>query len=522
VVYLVGAGPGRPDLITLRGAACLARADAVVLDALADRRLLAHAKPAVRVIDAGKRGRGRVIMRQPRINALLVRLARAGKTVVRLKGGDPCFFGRGGEEADFLRAHGIPFEIVPGVSSIAAVPAYAGIPLTHRGLSSTVTVVTGHEGRENPYLRETLRDVRRRGTPGVNWETIPKDGTLVILMGVGRLEDIVRRLSRAGWPAATPVAAVQWGTLPAQKTVQGVLGDIARRVRRSGLGPPAVVVAGRVVSLRKRLAWFERLPLFGRRVLVTRPAAETAGSSGGAGATQSSQMASLLEGRGARALECPVIEIKPLPLGAAGRARLKNMASYDGVLFTSANAARIFLRLWKRRSWPARASVYAVGPKTAAALSAGGLAVRATAPEYVAESLAGLLNPAPGRRFLLPRAESARDALPDALRAGGAVVDVWPLYRTVARPLPPDIRRRLLAGEIDAVTFTSTSTVSSLMAGPPRRRIRSLFRRTAAASIGPITTRALRAFGVEPRVHARPSTMEGLAEALDAYFRGKK
>jgi uroporphyrin-III C-methyltransferase len=241
-VWLVGAGPGRADLLTLRGADLLKRADAVVLDALVDRRVLAHCPPKTTIIDAGKRGHGHVFMKQSAINALLVRLARAGQQVVRLKGGDPYVFGRGGEEALCLAKARIPFEVVPGVSSVGAAPSFAGIPLTHRGLASTVTLVTGHEGAGNPYLLETGREHRRRIPPRVAWEKIPRDGTLVVLMGLTNLPDIVHRLSTAGWRPQTPAAVVQWGGTTAQRSVRGTLDTIVSRVRKERLGPPAVIV----------------------------------------------------------------------------------------------------------------------------------------------------------------------------------------------------------------------------------------------------------------------------------------
>jgi uroporphyrinogen III methyltransferase/synthase len=505
-VTLVGAGPGRPDLLTLRGAACLAAADVVVVDALVDRRVLEHGRPGVRVIDAGKRGHGRAILRQPAINRLLVRLAKSGKTVCRLKGGDPYFFGRGGEEAECLARSGVPFEVVPGVSSVTAVPAYAGVPVTHRDFTSVLTVVTGHLSPENTYLLESPGERRRRRAPGVDWERIPKDGTLVVLMGVLHLADIARRLRAAGWDPRTPALVTRWGTWTFQRSVEGTLGDIAARVAAAGLRAPAVVTIGRVVSLRKRLNWFERLPLFGRTVVVTRAR------------DQASDLARELEELGARVLAAPVIEIVPLPASPHGSLSLRRLgeAEYDGVLFTSANAVEVFARHWKRwgAAWPSRTAVYAVGPKTAEALRRAGLPVHHTAEEFRAESLVRALGRVAGKRFLFPRAREGRDVLPVALRDGGATVHLWPLYRTAPVRLDAAVRRALLAGEADAVTFASSSAADSFLSRFTSAQRKRLFSRAAAVSIGPVTSDALRRWGVRPTATAARSTVEDLAAAV--------
>lgn len=501
-VYLVGAGPGRADLLTVRGAALLAKADAVVVDALVNPRLTDLSRPEARIVHAGKRGHGEVAMRQAEINRLLVRLARAGKTVVRLKGGDPYFFGRGGEEAEHLARHRVPFETVPGVTSVTAAPAYAGIPLTHRGHTSMVTVVTGHPGRENTYMAGSPRSA----AAGVDWERISPRGTLVVLMGVSQLPDIVRRLRESGWSSATPAAAVRWGTYASQAVVEGTLGNLAERVKRAGLRSPAVVVAGSVVSLRRPLDWFARLPLSGRRVVVTRAAA------------QASELAGLLEEAGAEVVLAPTVRVDPLPLTAAGRRLLKGLPGYDGAVFTSANAARLFAAHWSRlrRDWPRNVSVYAVGAKTAEALVRHGLPVHRTAKDYVSDALLAEIRPARGQRFLFPRAEEAREALVKGLRSAGAAVDVWPLYRTAPLGLSPAVRRAMLEGAIDAVTFTSSSAARSFLRRfrPPERK--RVFARALAASIGPVTSATLRELGVRPAVTAARSTVQDLAAALTA------
>lgn len=505
LVYLVGAGPGRPDLITVAGARALSQADAVVLDALVDRRLLRHCREGVEIVDAGKRGHGKVLLRQGQINQALASLARRGKTVVRLKGGDPFVFGRGGEEGEFLNARGIAFEVVPGVSSISAVPAHAGIPLTHRGLASTVTVVTGHGRDDNPYLRESRSQAAQRTPPSVKWELIPRDGTLVVLMGLAHLPDIARRLVAAGWSASTPAAVVQWGSWAQQKSVRGTLADIGAKARV--LGPPAVIVVGRVVGLAKTLNWFERRPLFGRTVMVTRAP------------LQAAALGEVLEAAGARVVEAPAIRIEPIPLKAEARRSLARLKSYDGILFSSANAAGLFAGHWRGRAWPADVPVYAVGPKTAEALQRSGLPVTATAADFVAEGLLALLGQnIRGKRFLFPRALEARETLTRFVERAGGTVDVVPLYRNRPVKLSADARRALLSGGVDVVTFTASSTARSFLenfTAPQRRRI---FSRTQAASIGPITSQALRAAGVKPAIVAARGTTEDLARAVvEAY-----
>ncbi|MBK8871986.1 MAG: uroporphyrinogen-III C-methyltransferase [Elusimicrobia bacterium] len=524
-VYLVGAGPGRPDLITLRGVECLRQADAVVLDALVDRRVLSHCSPGVRIIEAGKRGGGRVFLRQPAINRLLVRLARSGKTVVRLKGGDPYFFGRGAEEAEALADQNIPFEVVPGVSSVTSVPGFAGIPLTHRGHASTVTVVTGHQGRENPYLGDSAGQAARRRGPGVDWAKISPNGTLVILMGLNQLPYISRRLLGLGWSPALPAAAIQWGSWAHQRTVRGTLSDIAWQVKQKALGAPAVIVIGDVAGLGTKLDWFGKRPLFGKTVLVTRAR------------EQASTLTALLEKAGARVIESPLISISPLPLGKRGRGFLENLPQYDGILVTSANGAKILakkiqstghlrpqgqnffvqdsvdgspvpigeFRLAGRLKGRPIPPVFAVGAKTAEALRAEGLEVDRTAETFQSEGLVKLLGRRlDGKKFLLARARVGRDVIESALARRGARVDLWPLYETRSVALSGDAKAALLSGAVDAVTFTSSSTVTSFAGNFTRAQRRRLFSRARAVSIGPITSRALRARGIRPFKHGGP------------------
>ena len=499
-VSLVGAGPGRPDLLTLRGAALLTRADVVVLDALVDRALLRHGRPGVRVVDAGKRGHGRALMGQPAINRLLVRLARAGKNVVRLKGGDPCFFGRGGEEAEALAAAGVPFEIVPGVSSVTAVPAHAGVPLTHRDLTSTVTVVTGHGQAPNRYWGKSAS---RSARPAVDWKALPHDGTLVVLMGLKNAATIAADLLRAGWAPDTPSLAVASGTLPEQKTVRAPLAEFGAALRRARLSPPGLLVFGRVAGLGPKLDWFSRRPLVGKKILVARPA------------EQAGPLTSLLEERGARVVECPAIRIDPLKPSFAVRKALRAF-DFDGALFTSVNAVR-HARPHLPAGWPPRARAYAVGPKTADAMAAAGIPVTGVAGEYNAEGLARILKkPLRGKKFLFPRAESGRDVLIRFLEKAGATVTLWPVYRTTPLAPPRPVRRDLLSGRFDAAAFTSSSTVEAVLGAISPAARRKTFKGTRALSIGPLTSKTLRAHGAgRGLVEARGATVESMVEALE-------
>ncbi|HXG41624.1 MAG TPA: uroporphyrinogen-III C-methyltransferase [Dehalococcoidia bacterium] len=496
-VWLVGAGPGDPGLITVAGLEALRQADVVVYDRLVSPLLLTHARPDAELLFVGKEGGGESFPQRD-IERLLVEKARQGKRVVRLKGGDPFVFGRGGEECLALAEAGVPFEVVPGVTSAVAAPAYAGIPVTHRGLSSSLAIVTGHE------------DAAKAGS-SLRWDRLATAAdTLVVLMGTRTLSELVERLLAHGRPADTPVAVVRWGTTPEQEVVTGTLADIVPRVEKAGLRPPTVVVVGQVVRLRQRLLWFERRPLFGRRVLVTRAR------------HQAGELSRMLLEAGALPVEVPVIEIEPLDEGPAAAKALDGLArgDYRWLLFTSANAVDHFFRLLEARGRDARAlagvRVAAIGPGTAQALHARGIRPDLLPREFVAEGLAAALSPhlRPGDGVLLPRAEEARPALVEALAAVGARVDILPLYRT---RLPKDVPRgaieMLRQGEIDAVAFTASSTVRNLAAllGEDVGRLQ----RVTIACIGPITARAVReVLGRSPDVVAQEYTMAGLVEAL--------
>lgn len=495
-VSLVGAGPGDPRLITVGAVARLAEADAIIYDRLANPELLRHAPAAAERIYVGKTPQ-RHTLTQDEINALLVEKAREGKRVVRLKGGDPFVFGRGGEEAEVLRDAGVPFEVLPGVTSAIAAPAYAGIPVTHRGIASSFAVITGHE---DPAKPETA----------IDWAGVARGAdTLIFLMGVGSLPEIAARLVEHGRAADTPVAVVEWGTLPRQRVASGTLATIVGEVRASGIGAPAVTVVGEVARLRHRLRWFDARPLSGKRVLVTRTR------------EQASELTRALADLGADVVELPSLEIVETAHHSAVAAALDTLrtSGYGWVAFTSANAARIFLRHLRAAGLDARAfgraRIAALGPGTAAALERAGLRADAVAGEYSGEGLAETFGQRimRGQRVLLPRAEGAREMLVERLEASGARVDELLLYRA-AVPTSPDAEglRRLRDGEIDIATFASSSSVRNLIemldgdAGP--------LGRVSIAAIGPVTAYAVRSAGLTVDVMPDEHTIHALVAAI--------
>ena len=481
-VVLVGAGPGDPGLITVRGAEMLGRADVVVYDRLVARSLLELVPPAAELISVGK-APGRVEMDQSDINDLLVERARAGDTVVRLKGGDPFVFGRGGEEAEALAAAGVPFEVVPGITSAVAAPAYAGVPVTHRGVSTHFTVVTGHV---DPA----------KGGSDVDWEALARaGGTLVILMGAGRIGEIAERLVAGGLAPHTPAVAVRHGTRPDQRTVRATLATIAG----AGVEAPAAIVVGAVAGLD--LAWFESRPLFGKRVVVTRAREQASG------------LRARLERLGAEVVELPAIEIDPIAV------TVPDLDAFAWLVLTSANGvATLFDRGLVASGRDARAlagvRVAAIGPGTAAALAARGIRADLVPERFVAEALLDAFPPpsGSGARVLLARAEQARDALPKGLEEKGYAVDVLATYRTVAATPDPDAVARVSRGDVDAITFTSSSTVTNLcdLLGtlPDPQPL--------VASIGPVTSKTALERGLRVDVEAEEHTIDGLVDALVA------
>jgi uroporphyrinogen III methyltransferase / synthase len=490
-IYLVGAGPGDPGLITVKGVECLQRADVVVYDRLVVSALLDYAPAYAEKIYVGKASSDHT-MPQSEINALLIEKAREGKIIVRLKGGDPFVFGRGGEEALALADAGITFEIVPGISSAITAPAYAGIPVTHRGVAAAFTVATGH-----------LRD---DADPTSN----PQLPTSIYLMGVENLESIVASLLESGRDATTPAALVRWGTTPQQETIVGNLENIVERSR--DLKPPAVLIVGAVVNLREKLHWFENRPFFGKRILVTRAR------------EQASELSRQLAELGAEPIEFPVIQILPLedyaPLDAALAQK------YDWVIFTSVNGVKF---LWERlmaRGHDARrfagSRLAAIGPATAEELMHHGLRADFVPREYITEAILEQIGNVVGRRILLPRADIAREALEQGLRERGAIVDDVAAYRTVAidvnHPLVQHIRALIEHDEIDAITFTSSSTVRGLVAAL-NQKTEIINLRSKIACIGPITAQTARELGLRVDVIAEEYTIQGLVNALAAFYR---
>lgn len=508
-VYLVGAGPGDPKLITVGGADALKQADVVVYDRLAHPKLLDYARADAEKVYVGKQA-DRHAMRQDDINQLLAERARAGKTVARLKGGDPFVFGRGGEEAEFLRERGVPFVVIPGVTSAIAAPAYAGIPVTHRDLASSFAVITGHErddGRESGTRAPGEAEGRRR------WDKIAfAADTLLFLMGVENLDEIASQLLTNGRDSKTPVALVRWGTWAGrQETLVGTLSDIVAKVRAANFQAPAVTIVGDVVSLRERLRWFDAGPLAGKRIVVTRARA------------QSSEFAELLRARGAEPIEFPVIKIVPPTDGCAALdAALIRAAIYDWVCFASAPAVHAFCDRLRFADKDARvfssAKIAAVGPATVAALAARGLVADFAPSEATGKSLADALpGDLDGANVLVPRAQAGEESLTDGLTARGVAVDAVTAYENVPDGAGADsVRARLEAGTIDAVTFTSSSTVKNFVEAlatdglPPNVLI---------ACIGPSTAKtAEELLGRAPDVVAETHTTDGLTAALEAWF----
>jgi uroporphyrinogen III methyltransferase / synthase len=480
-VYLVGAGPGDPALLTTRALDLIAAADVIVYDRLIPPEALAGAGDDAELIYAGKQGGGESAD-QDEIERLLVEHGSDGSTVVRLKGGDPFVFGRGGEEAEALAEAGIPFEVVPGVTAGVAAPAYAGIPVTHRDAASAVALVTGHEDPSKPE-------------PVTDWAALAAfPGTLVVYMGIRRLGSITQTLLEAGRSPREPAAVIERGTLSDQRVVEGTLETIAETAASRGVKAPAVAVFGQVAAMRERLRWIEMRPLAGIRVAVTRARA------------QASELAMRLRTLGAHVLEVPAIRIVPL----AGP--VPSLDRYDLLCVTSANGVGLLFDRMREAGLDARAlagtRMAAIGPGTAAALERHGIAADIVPDRFLAEGLIDALADVPVKRALIARASSARDVLPEALRRWGAEVDVIPLYDTVPEPLGQSELEEV--ARADYVTFTSSSTVRFFVC----RAGDKLGSRTKLISIGPVTSAALRERGLEPHVEASRHDIDGLVEAL--------
>ena len=500
-VYLVGAGPGDPGLLTLKGKECLEQADVVLYDYLANPVLLQYAPATAQRLYIGRRGRGQY-RDQADINRLLIERAKEGKVVVRLKGGDPFLFGRGGEEAEAMAAAGVEFEIVSGVTAAIAVPAYAGIPVTHRTLASTVTFVTGHE---DPTKPETL----------LEWPKLANvSGTLVFMMGMKNLPSIVAHLLAEGRASDQPVAAIRWGTKADQQTIVGTLADIVDKTDAAQLEPPTVIVVGEVVRLRGQLNWFERKPLFGKRIVLTRAQ------------EQAKEFSQLLAAFGAEPVEVPTIQIVPPASWHAIDEAITRLGTYQWLIFTSVNGVGPFMDRLHAAGKDARAlatlRLCAIGPRTAQELKTHGLTADLVPVEFQAEGvIAGLAQVGVrGNRILIPRAEVAREILPEQLRELGAVVEVIPVYRTIVPTVDvAALTQQLQDGLVAALTFTSSSTVRNfveLFGGP--EAVKGLVAQVAIACIGPITARTAEEYGLTVTIMPTENTVPALADAIVKHF----
>ncbi|MGA8943162.1 MAG: uroporphyrinogen-III C-methyltransferase [Thermoactinomyces sp.] len=497
-VYLVGAGPGDPGLITVNGLNAIAKADVIIYDRLANPQLLKHAKKDAELVYVGKMP-DRSGLKQDDINRLLVEKAKKGLVVVRLKGGDPFVFGRGGEEAECCAEEGIPFEVVPGITSAVAVPAYAGIPVTHRDFNASFSVVTG---REQP----------QKNGSAVSWEALAStDETLVILMGIKNLSNIVEQLIKFGRDVQTPVALIRWGTRIEQETVTGTLGNIVRKAEESGFRSPGVIVVGEVVRLRDKLTWFEKKKLFGKRILVTRAR------------SQSRELSEKIEALGGEALEFPVIRIVPPKRQELFDQALRRLDEFDWVIFTSVNGVKHFfgrlLELGIDIRRMAKARIAAIGPKTAEVLKEKGLLVEVLPNEYKAEALVESLRSCvkKGERILLPRANIARKILADELEKIGCIVSDVDAYDTVLETADAEaIAKKLEDRQIHVLTFTSSSTVRNFVKvlRTAREDFLSLLQGVSVVCIGPITAQTAEECGLKVDRVAETYTIDGLVEAL--------
>jgi len=496
-VYLVGAGPGDPKLITRRGWELIGMADVIVYDRLVSQRLLDSARPSAEIIFAGK-SPGNHALSQQDICWLLISKATAGADiVVRLKGGDPFVFGRGGEEAEALQAAGIPFEVVPGVTSAVAAPAYAGIPVTHRDYASSLAIITGNE---DPDKEDS----------SIAWDKIATGAdTLVFLMGMANLGEIARQLMAHGRPPETPAALIRWGTKPEQQVLVGTLADINAKALEKGMTNPAVIIVGEVVSLREKLSWFENKPLSGKRILVTRAR------------EQASLLSEKITALGGEPLEFPTIMLEdPEDWSLVDRC-IEELERYNWVIFTSVNGVEYFFRRLRHQGRDIRAlhraHLCAIGPKTREALEGYGLLVEYVPTEYRAEEIAAGLRGkiTPGERVLLPRAREARKVLPEMLRKMGAHVEDVAVYRTVpVTDKGETLKNMIHRGEIDLVTFTSSSTVRNFMHLIGEHSFGTLEKRPVTACIGPITADTARRLNLPVDIQAEVYTIDGLIEAI--------
>ena len=505
MVYLIGAGPGDPTLFTIKGIKALSRADAVVYDNLVNPLLLRYAKDSAKLIYAGKQA-GIHSMSQDEINKVLIQLAKEGLIVARLKGGDPFIFGRGGEEALALAEEGISFEIIPGITSAISVPTYAGIPLTHRRYSSSVTFVTGHE---DPLKKDSF----------VCWKSIAGcGGTIVILMGVGNLEKIKKRLIKEGLSAETPFAIICNGTLPTQKVVQGRLSDMDTLAKEEHVKAPAIVVIGNVVKLREQISWFEKKPLFGKKIIITRPE------------EQADELFYPLMDAGADCILFPTIKIAAAEEVSLLDKAINELQKYDWIIFTSANGVRFFFDRIKELNKDARifgnSKICAIGPKTAEALRNRFIVPDLVPEEYRSEDIVRCFSriQIKGKRFLIPRADNARDLLPKELRKMGAKVDVVTAYRNILPEIEEQkrekIRQMIIKEEVDLVIFTSPSTFYNFLklVDISEEKAKNYFKHINIACIGPVTAGAIKRAGLKPKIMPKKYDIPHLVEAIIAYY----
>jgi len=502
-VYLIGAGPGDPGLLTIKAKECIENADVVVYDYLASPFLLDYAKKDAQIIYVGKKG-GDHTLSQDGINQLLVDKAKLGLDIARLKGGDPFVFGRGGEEAQMLLSYGVSYEVIPGVTSAVAAPAYAGIPVTHRDHTSFVSFITGHE---NPDKKET----------SMQWDIYARsNATLVFLMGVKNLENIAKNLINNGKSKDTPVALVRWGTTARQQTVTGTLETIVEKVKKAKLKSPAIIVIGNVVSLRDELAWFDKRPLFGKRIVITRARA------------QASSLVSKLTKLGAQCIEIPTIKIVPPEDISPLKKSIENIDNYDWLVFTSVNGVKFFFDTLFDMGKDVRVLGHlkfaCIGPVTKERLQDYGIISDILPETYRAESVIKAFSniELKNKKILLPRAKKARTILPEELTKMGAKVDEVIAYETLLdMNKKKELINLLQESKIDAVTFTSSSTVSNFISLLDSKDSRKLLKNIITASIGPITSKTARSLDIEPEIEAEEYTIQGLVDSLLAYYESK-
>jgi uroporphyrinogen III methyltransferase/synthase len=499
-VYLVGAGPGDPKLITLRGKELLAQADTIIYDYLANPALLDFAKTTAEKIYVGKKGGTQNELHQDHISQLMIEAAQSGKKVVRLKGGDPFIFGRGGEESETLFRAGIPFEVVPGVSSAIGVPAYAGIPLTHREMASSLAIITGHE------------DPNKEGNP-IHWEKLATAcDTLVLLMGMGNLSATLAQLIQHGRAPKTPIALIQWGTYPTQKTVIGTLETIEEKALTEQIKPPVIMVIGEVVQLRQQINWFESKPLFGKTILITRTK------------DQAGEFAELLSEQGAKPVFIPTIQIVPPPSFSDLDKAIHNMKEYNTIIFTSVNGVQEFVKRIYTLHYDIRIlngiSLCAIGPRTKKEIEQLGVSCDFIPSEFVAEGVLEELKKRgiPKKKFLIPRAMEARSVLPEEIQKQGGSVDVVHAYQTVL-PAYEEIEKKLRKQTIDMLTFGSASTVRNFVKVVPPEMLETL-KNCPTACIGPITEGTAKQYGLRVDVVPKEYTFQSLTTSIVEYFKG--